>query len=748
MRTSRPLVALADAEAVDRTMLGGKATVLAELLAAGFPVPPGIVVTAAGLDDPDLGPKLAAAANRMGSGRLAVRSSGIAEDLPDASYAGLYETYLNVSPTELGDAVRRCFAAAASERVTAYHDRHGGGPTAMAVLVQAMVDAVCAGVAFTAHPVTGDLDQTVVTAVAGLGDPLVSGETTGEEWTATVDDAVTMTSPGPDDKPVLTSVQAAAVAKLARRVAHRYCDRPQDIEWAIDHDGTVWLLQARPMTALPQPVSWTPPGPGLWMRNFRLGEWLPEAVTPLFATWLLPALENGYLNGMQATVDVRVPFRYALVNGWYYNATPIPSLRLLARTLLHGRVRILYNALIRVGRDPAAADQAVLADLERQWREKQAPRYRQLVATAAAEADTAAPQRLTELVNDLGREAGIWLWYLAIVGGSAWKMEARLTRFSRDHLDGVLPDSDGGIHMLLRGLTTPAAAAHAVQSVDWYHPVADELPAIAPNEESAVRRHDDLIQQRNTAELRCRHTLADQPRLLAEFDRLLRVNQRYAVIREEQARDFTLAWPTLRTCLRRLGEHLADTGAIDLPDHVHFCTHDELTAALAGDASRINEVDTRHDTWQWQRRLAAPLTLGRPPRLVGDVIDRAVQQARDASQTPPGALVGHPASAGRATGQVHIVHGPDDFADFADGNVLVAKATAPAWTPLFARAAAVVTDGGTLAAHASLVAREYGIPAVVGTGDATRRLHTGQLVTVDGTTGVVTLDPRTADPQQ
>jgi pyruvate,water dikinase len=92
------------------------------------------------------------------------------------------------------------------------------------------------------------------------------------------------------------------------------------------------------------------------------------------------------------------------------------------------------------------------------------------------------------------------------------------------------------------------------------------------------------------------------------------------------------------------------------------------------------------------------------------------------------------------------VHGPTDFAAFADGDVLVAKAAAPAWTPLFARAAAVVTDGGTLAAHASLVAREYGIPAVVGTGDATQRLYDGQFVTVDGTSGTVTLDTAPADP--
>src|SRR5215207_4891967 len=337
MDSKHALVAVAEANAVDRTVLGGKAAVLAELLAAGFPVPPGIVVTAAALDDPDLDAQLASMADCLGGDRFAVRSSGAAEDLPDASYAGQYETYLNVPPTGLGDAVRRCFAAAASERVKAYHDQHGGGAAAMAVLVQAMVDPRCAGVAFTAHPVTGDRTQTVVTAVAGLGDPLVSGEATGEEWTISPGSMAAMTRPAPRGDPVLTRGQATAVAQLATRVADRYDGRPQDIEWAIDHDGRLWLLQARPMTALPEPVSWTPPGPGLWMRNFRLGEWLPEAVTPLFATWLLPVLEDGYLDGMHQTVGLRVPFRYALVNGWYYNAAPIPSPKLLSRVLWQGR---------------------------------------------------------------------------------------------------------------------------------------------------------------------------------------------------------------------------------------------------------------------------------------------------------------------------------------------------------------------------------------------------------------------------
>jgi pyruvate,water dikinase len=552
-----------------------------------------------------------------------------------------------------------------------------------------------------------------------------------------------LTRTGPTAEQALTAQQAGTVAELARRIADRY-GRPQDVEWATDGAGRLWLLQARPMTALPDPVAWAPPGTGLWMRNFRLGEWLPEAITPLFATWLLPLLETGYLDGMHTSVGVRVPFRYALVNGWYYTAPPIPSPALLAAVLLRGRgraVKTLYNALIRVGRNPAAADRAVLGDLERQWRDQLA-RYRQLVTAADAELDTADPHRIVLLVDQLGHQAGIYLWYLAIVGGSAWKMEACLTRFTRRHLRDELPDRDGGAQVLLRGLpgAEPVVTSHAVQSVDWYHPVAGELPSDA-GPADAGRRRADLAAHRAAAEQRCRAALARTPALLRQFQQLLSVNQRYAAIREQQARDFTLAWPVLRACTHRLGQHLVGLSAIRDADDVFFCTRGDLHHCLRGQTAGVAPLAAeRRATWRRQRRLAAPVTLGRPPRLIGDVIDRAVQQARNAVPTAGGdrVIVGQPASAGQATGPARIVHGFEDFAAFAQGDVLVAKTTAPAWTPLFARAAAIATDGGTLAAHASLVAREYGIPAVVGTGDITQRLRTGQLVTVDGTSGTIT----------
>jgi phosphohistidine swiveling domain-containing protein len=736
----RRLIGLADAGHA-RERVGGKAVVLGELAAQGWPVPPGFVVTADAVSDPDLGQVLAEAAERCGGDRFAVRSSGIAEDLPDASYAGLYETFLDVGADGLADAVHRCFAAARAERVRSYHDRRapGGGPSGMAVLVQVMVDARAAGVAFTAHPVTGARDQILLTAVAGVGESLVAGEQTGEEWTISGDHRPQRTrrAPGGD---VLGEAQAGQVAAMATRVAAHY-GQPQDLEWAIDTGGELWLLQARPMTALPEPATFTAPGPGLWMRNFRLGEWLPEAVTPLFGSWLLPELEAGYLDGMYACIGLRVPFRWALVHDWYYTATPIPSPRLLARVVAQGRgraVKTLWHALVRVGRNPVAADRAVLADLYRRWREELWPRYRDLVARAEAELPGASPARVMQLVTAVAHEAGQYMWFLAIVGGSAWKIEAGLARFCREHLPDTIHQV-GGVQVLLRGLpaTQPVPAApHAVQSLDWYHPVAAELPTIPRDHSAVTARHRQLAADREAAQATCRAALALGRR--AEFDALLEVAQRYAAIREEQSRDLTIGWPVLRACAGRLGQHLTEQHVLATPDEVHFCTRAEVDVAVAGQARPLdNAAADRRVTWEQHRRLAAPITIGRPPRLVGDLIDNAVRAARS-GQPAEGAIVGHPASAGRATGPARLIHGPQDFEHFADGEVLVAKATSPAWTPLFAHAAAVVTDGGTLAAHASLVAREYGIPAVVGTGSATSILHTGQIVTVDGNVGTVT----------
>jgi rifampicin phosphotransferase len=730
------VVGLGETVALDASELGAKAANLARLAGDGFPVPPGLVVTPAARDRwEEARLRLLEAAAGLGAERFAVRSSGTAEDLEGASFAGQYDTMLSVPLHGLPGAVRRVFDSADASRVSAYREARGeasagNGWPRMAVLVQAMVEADSAGVAFTANPVTGRRGEVVVTAIRGIGERLVSGDAVGDEWVVRGEDATLRR----ESEGALTAGQALEVAELARRVEVHF-GSPQDVEWAISGDG-LYLLQARPMTALPEPVEWEPPAPGYWMRNFRLGEWLSEAMTPLFAEWLLALIEGGYLRGMRSTVGFAVPFRYASINGWYYTTLPEVSPQLLVRALVESRGRmvpVMWNALVRVNNDPVGADRAVLRRLADEWSTELLPRYQRLVTGAQERVESATPAELVGIVDEVGTAAGEYLFSLAMVGGSAWKMEATLAKFLRRHLAGRV---DSGYQVLLRGVQGVEAGTppHAVQSVDWHRPTLGEL-GLASEDPGAQARQQKIATEREAAEAACRAALADRPRLLARFEALLEVAQRYAALRERQARDFTLGWPLLRRCALRLGEGLAEDGAIDDPADVFFLKRAEL-----GEHEDLRKaVAERKGRWERQRRLAAPLALGDPPRAIRSLVHGAAEAARTRPVPSDALLVGEPASPGRASGAVRIVHGPEDFRGFQDGEVLVARLTAPAWTPLFGRAAAVVTDGGTLAAHASLVAREYNIPAVVGAGDATLRLRDGQAVTVDGGAGTVEL---------
>jgi len=735
-----------------RALLGTKAASLARLAGAGFPVPAGVVVTSAAGADWDQTCALllrmaAELAGRPGE-RFAVRSSGTTEDLASASFAGQYETVLDVGLGELPEAVRHVLDSAASARVSAYRQAHPEANAAaaldpsgsrMAVLVQVMVAADAAGVAFTANPVTGDRGEVVVTAVRGLGERLVSGEATGDQWVVR-DGRVRCTRAV---EQAINADQARQVAELARRVQAHFAT-PQDLEWAITDDATgaggtgagLWLLQARPMTALPDPVTWKPPAPGYWMRNFRLGEWLPEPMTPLFADWLLARINQGELQATRDNIGATLPFPHAAINGWYYIAAPRLSPRDILAALVHGRsrlVRFMRYAVLGPSRDPVAADRHLLAGLAQQWREELLPRYQRLVQAGEQQAETASPEQLAGIIDQVGAMAGEQLWSLALVGGSAWKMEGALASFYRQYLTATV---DTSVQHLLAGLpgTQPHLPAHAVQSIDWAHPTAGELGWQQPRSSD---RHRDLAAQRKALTAQCTAALADRPRLQTRFQALLEVAQRYAIIREQQARHLTLGWPLLRRCALRLGETLHADGVIDRAKDVFFLTRAELDTR----APMQDLVNRRRGIWERQRRLLAPLTVGRPPRLLAKELMAAVDAVRTTTTTttsaPEDAIIGQPASPGRATGPVRIVRGVADFDRFQAGEVLVARATSPAWTLLFARAAAVVTDSGTLAAHASLVAREYGIPAVVATGDATARLDDGQVVTVDGGAGAI-----------
>lgn len=242
--------------------VGSKAANLGDMRIAGFPVPDGFVLTTDAfeifLEENELGknssyrsvlnakiPKeieeqLKSAYEPFKTLSLAVRSSGIAEDLGEASFAGQYETVLDVRGFDaLIFAIKRCWASVFSDRVLRYVAEKGlDQKNSMAILVQHLVKANAAGVAFSANPVTGERDETIINAVRGLGERLVSGQSSPDEWLVRGDQAISITSP----ENAITMEQAISIANLAKK-AESHFGEPQDIEWAIE-EKQLFMLQA------------------------------------------------------------------------------------------------------------------------------------------------------------------------------------------------------------------------------------------------------------------------------------------------------------------------------------------------------------------------------------------------------------------------------------------------------------------------------------------------------------------------
>jgi len=726
--TSAILRRLQDVLLTDASEVGGKAASLGELLAAGFAVPDGFVlpVGAVGLPVEARASLLREGARDLGSGPFAVRSSGISEDGTEQSFAGMYESVLNVPADAVAAAADRVIASARAGRIADYGHAPADGDGEIAVIVQRMIEPIAAGVALTADPINGDRRSTIVSAVRGTGDRLVSGTALGDEWIVQGGTATARRQP----ERAIDRHQASQIAEQARRIeAHRRA--PQDVEWAIDGQGALWIVQARPMTALPPDVSWASPSPGAYTRQLRFGEWISEPVTPLFESWLLSAMEVRLHEILRKGIGQRAPRpHHVVVNGWYFYSLNWISPGSMARSLPD----ILWHVI----RDPRRASAAIapvvrfsVPIFEREWREDLQPRYRAAVAAAEGRVETMPVSELPALIDELAVLAGEYFASIAALSGAAYKMEMNLARFYRAHL----AKSPGGGHLpLVSGFEPPTdPGRHAVASLDWWFaPAGPGATATRP-----ARDHVRLVEVRQAAEAAALEALASSPRRLRAFRTLLAETQHLVPLREEQVGELTLPWPVMRRAVVRIGEALAGRGAIAQPDDVFFLSRDEALGALGGgDLASDVDVAARRAGRTANARLVPPPLVGRMSRVLRSLWE-SFPKLVGATRSDTALVSGSPASPGRATGLVRVVRGPQDFDALQPGEILVAPLTAPAWTPLFTRAAAVVTDVGSAAAHASIIAREYGIPAVVGCGDATARLRTGMRVTVDGSTGTV-----------
>jgi pyruvate,water dikinase len=754
---------------------------------------------------------------------VAVRSSATAEDLPEASFAGQQETYLNVSgAAALLDATRKCWASLWTPRAIGYRARQGiaAEGVALAVVVQLLVPAEVAGILFTANPVNGRRDQMIVNASWGLGEAVVGGlvtpdtltmdKTTGEILTReTAEKRVqtvrveggTAEQHVPENLrqvPVLNDSQAAELAAFGNEIETLY-GMPMDIEWTLA-DGKFAIVQARPITALPKPeplppTEWKlPKGAYSAMRN-NIVELMADPLTPLFRTLGLGAVNASMNRMMEGFIKVEglMPDPPIIsVNEYaYYNGS------------------VKFGPMLKVILDTRGILRRMFTGAVERWTESGRPRYlvgvntwqdqdwRQLPPTEIL----GAVQQLAEAAIDA---------YGALVSGvipAAWMSEAWFTftyRFVRRQGDPPAPvflmgfdslpilaekalydlagwvgeDNDLAAYLgetpadqIAAGLGAGGAPAgvgvevwrgwqerfqgfldvygHMIYNLDFANPVPADDPA--PLLETfklflSGQGVDPHTRQQGSAGRREEAVQAIQKRLkgrrLRSFQKNLARAQKYAPLREDGLADVGLSYPLLRQMLLEIGRRFVEGSMLEQPDDIFWLEGDEVQAAAA-QLERGEPLDSlaavipeRKAVWQAARKVSPPLML---PQIKIFGLDLAELKAGGLKKRKADTLKGVAASPGRVTGPACVVHGPEDFAKMTMGDVLVAPLTTPAWTPLFVRAVAIVTDVGGPLSHGSIVAREYGIPAVLGTGAATTRIRSGQMVTVDGGEGIVTI---------
>ena len=765
------VVPLAGATGVAR--FGGKANALAEILSLDLRVPLGFVIAAEAQEeiekpqgqsqchrnelDAQLADELRTAWEKhIGNSRAAVRSSALLEDSVDASFAGQFHSVLNVGSVEdLLYAVRSCWESLYTAHASAYTTKKtglsakGARRNQMAVIVQQMVDAEFAGVVFSSDPQTESSDVVFAEWVDGLGEKLVGGERIGGRCWLDLTGAVLRIDHLGESSPPDSIWQE--LADVVRRIEQHF-GAPQDVEWAITTNGDLHILQARPITTEPSaaafhgPPPWLLPGrpAGGWTklqrRYFDLwDEYCPETVMPLDyglfrrEIWQASLLMLDEGEGVPS-VDVAV-IRFHEVP---VAVNPGAEIRLQAN---YERRSTVQGALST-------------------WRSQV-----ESLKEATVNLEEINDAQLIEIVEEAGGLYGCMM-STRLLGMFEWIDGERSIAKELAHLLGldempeeILDDLCAGIehetarmNVALEALMRKSASAS--DRSEWmadFNRFIDRFGHMEINGTVAHCAQDDLAAYVETgAEPNGEpHRNVDLPAIGREradkqWQRLSkRVDnaQREAlvkcvvrlrelrVLREDSKSFVNLPLPVLRhaisECTRRLQmRRLLPSGAT-----ADLLTLTELRNGLLL-REALPDLQVRQEAIEWKRQRS-----WLPNGFLGEICSRTEQS-----------FTGLGASRGAVTGPARVVRGISDFAKVRQGDVLVAPSTNPAWTILFGRVAAIVIENGSRLSHAAIVAREYGLPAVVGLPGICDVIVDGEEILVDGSVGNVERVPGSGRP--
>ncbi|MEU5843041.1 rifamycin-inactivating phosphotransferase [Rhodococcus sp. NPDC047139] len=734
----------------------------------------------------------------LGGDAVAVRSSATAEDLPTASFAGQQDSYLNVGGAEeVIRHVHKCWASLFTERAVAYRLRNGfgHGGVGMAVIVQRMVFPQASGVLFTADPVISDRTVARVDAGFGLGDELVSGLVNADVYTVRADKVVDRMQR--QETPVLTDPQIRDLVHLGRTIeAHFGC--PQDIEWCLV-GGAFRIVQSRPITTLfPIPEAdddenhvyvsvghqqmmtdaMKPLGISVWQMTSRApmrhaggrlfvdvtsmlasparGPELAAALgtsDPLIGDALQTVLDRGFVPVRPDDDSPGAPVGLP-------PASPDLDPAIVPALIAQGEASVAECAQAIEGKSGPALLDFIRADIAELQRRLFDPRSGEAIM-AGMEAAT----RLNHLVAD-------WLGERNVADTISRSVPHNVTSemglMLLDVADAIRPypevvtflksleDSGFDDECFLRELEqreggTPARAAfdeyltrygmRCVGEIDITRPRWSEqptalVPAVLSNIENfdpgerrrRVERGSRESRQKEAILLEGVRALPDGEQKADEIKGLIDRIRNFAGYREYPKYAMVARYFVYKQALLREAGRLVAAGVIREKEDIFYLRFDELEGAVRTSRPYDEVVAERKSEFVAFEAL-------KPPRVLlstGEALSGAYRR----ENLPEGALVGLAVSAGIVEGRARVVT-DISRADLAPGDILVTAYTDPSWTPSFVAVDGLVTEVGGLMTHGAVIAREYGLPAVVGVQNATGLIRDGQRIRVNGAGGYV-----------
>ena len=743
-------------EELDAAIVGEKAATLSQIKRWGYPVPKGWVL--APIDDPqgltflqpsELSP-------------LVVRSSAIGEDSEHASAAGQYETILNVtSPEALQSAIAQVKASYNHPSALQYRRDRGLKDTAMAVLIQQQVQSVYSGVAFSRDPITQQGDAIIIEALPGSPTQVVSGKVTPEQYCAFVIETENSSSVQLEGQGRVPQALIKQVAYLAYRLEKRYHGTPQDVEWSYDGQ-TLWVLQSRPITTL-LPI---------WTRKIA-AEVIPGVIHPLtwsinrpltcgvwgeFFTLVLGERAFGLDFTETATLHYsRAYFNASLLGDIFLRmGLPPESLEFLTRgaKLSKPSLQSTWQNLPGLGK-LLRRELSLEKDFKQDYNKRFIPGLSQL---AEEDIENFEPAKLLiriDFILNLLRH-GTYYSILAPLSAALRQGIFRVKDGQIDH--SVTPEVAA-----LRSLSAIATDAKEVLlEFDPQH-VFKQLKQ-TPEGEKILREFDELLQDYGyLSEVGTDisvSTWRENPQMIKQmFVQLMQGNepqsgakdainsifagkrkrgfvQRRVDIKGRVTEVYSRLLAQLRWSFVALEKIWLKSGLLKKAGDIFFLEFDEVRRLVVGDDfSLIEELDELVKSRRSQ--FAQDSEIIQIPLLVyGNTPPHPLAPSELYSDQ---ILQGIGASQGQAEGRVKVLRNLQDVPEIDRDTILVVPYTDSGWAPLLLRAGGLIAEVGGRLSHGAIVAREYGIPAVMDVHGATWLLQDGQRVRIDGSRGIVEL---------